>query len=53
MKYGLYEQIINLKIKENISIISDRYKQIESIDKAEASKVLSVYVGDVVRKALI
>ena len=52
MKYGLYEQIINLKIKENISIISDRYKQIESIDKAEASKVLSVYVGDVVRKAL-
>ena len=43
---GLYEQIINTALKQELSEIPDARKSIVPIDKAEASKVLAQYLAD-------
>ncbi len=53
LKSGLYEQVINKdidgKLKNSIDIIS----KTEMIDRAEASKILSSYIAEVVEKGLL
>lgn len=49
---GLYEQIINNALNNELSEIPDARKSIAPIDKAEASKVLTQYLTDVVQKGL-
>lgn len=49
---GLYEQIINTALNSELSEIPDARKSISPIDEAEASKVLSQYLADVVEKGL-
>lgn len=49
---GLYEQIINTALNSELSEIPDARKSIAPIDEAEASKVLSQYLADVVEKGL-
>lgn len=49
---GLYEQVINNAISSELSSIPEARKNIAPIDKAEASKVLSQYLADVVQKGL-
>lgn len=49
---GLYEQVINRRIKNELSDIPEICKAIDSIDKAEASRVLTQYIADIIQKGL-
>jgi len=49
---GLYEQVINKEIDNELNKIADACKAVSSIDKAEASKILAQYMTDIVQKGL-
>ena len=49
---GLYEQVINTALNQELSEVSDKCKCTAPIDKAEASKVLAQYLGRIVQKGL-
>ncbi len=49
---GLYEQVISEEMKETLSAVPDKCKAVAGIDQAEAAKVLSQYLTDVVQKGL-
>ena len=49
---GLYEQVINTALNRELSEIPDARKSVAPIDKAEASRVLSQYLAEVVQKGL-
>lgn len=51
LKDGLYEQVINKAIEDELSK-GDKYSRTEKIDSAEASKILSSYIADIVEKEL-
>ena len=48
LKDGLYEQVINNKLDTELAECADKLSTTASIDKAEASKVLSKYLTEVV-----
>ena len=52
LHYGIYEQVINNQLTSELAEIPDARKAVAPIDKAEASKVLSQYLADVVQKGL-
>ena len=52
LEHGLYEQVINNQLNRELSDIPEARKAIAPIDKAEASKVLSQYLADIVQKGL-
>ncbi|QCX34336.1 DUF3427 domain-containing protein [Caloramator sp. E03] len=53
LKDGLYEQVINRIISENINLLNDRKLiQKENIDEEESSLILSQYLYAVLKKAL-
>ncbi len=52
LKDGLYEQVINNKLDTELAGYTDKLSKTASIDKAEASKVLSKYLTEVVEKGL-
>ena len=52
LKDGLYEQVINNKLDTELAGCTDKLSTTASIDKAEASKVLSKYLTEVVEKGL-
>lgn len=52
LKPGLYEQVINKELSEELEAIPQERKSIIPIDKAEASKVLSQYLSNVIKKAM-
>ncbi|SKA98237.1 Superfamily II DNA or RNA helicase [Caloramator quimbayensis] len=53
LKDGLYEQVINRMISENINLLNDRKLiQKENIDEEESSSILSQYLYAVLKKAL-
>lgn len=52
LKDGLYEQVINDKLDTELAECTDKLSTTASIDKAEASKVLSKYLTEVVEKGL-
>lgn len=49
---GIYEQLINLGIRGEIDKLSPEVVAMESIDTAEASKVISSYLTAIVRRGL-
>ena len=49
---GLYEQVINNAVAEELSSVAEARKAVAPIDAAEASKVLSQYLADVIQKGL-
>ena len=49
---GLYEQVINNALTGELAEIPEARKSVAPIDKAEASKVLTQYLADVVQKGL-
>ena len=51
LKSGLYEQVINKLIASELEQ-TDKLKSIEPIDTAEASKVLSKYLAEIIEKGL-
>ena len=53
LKQGLYEQVVNKEMKEELNGFSDAEKHIEKIDSAEASSILTQYLSEVVRKGRI
>ena len=52
LHHGLYEQVINNQLNGELAEIPEARKAVAPIDKAEASKVLSQYLADVVQKGL-
>ncbi|MGF7018897.1 superfamily II DNA or RNA helicase [Lachnospiraceae bacterium PF1-21] len=52
LKPGLYEQIINEAIGDELATIPDTRKATSAIDKAEASKILSQYLTNIIQKGL-
>ncbi len=52
LKSGLYEQVINKEIRTELDDISQARQLTSPIDKAEAAKVLTQYLSDVVQKGL-
>ena len=52
LKQGLYEQVVNKEMKEELISLSDAEKHVEKIDSAEASSILTQYLSEVVRKGL-
>ncbi len=52
LKPGLYEQVINKELSEELKTIPQERKSIIPIDKAEASKVLSQYLSNILKKAM-
>ena len=52
LRQGLYEQVVNKEIKEELIHFSDAEKHIEKIDSTEAASVLTQYLSEVVSKGL-
>ena len=49
---GLYEQVINNQLSTELSEIPEARKSVAPIDKAEASKTLTQYLGNVIEQGL-
>lgn len=52
LRPGIYEQVINEKIRQELEKIPAERKEAAPIDRAEAPKVLSRYMAEVVQKKL-
>ena len=52
MQPGLYEQVINSALSNELSTVPDACKSTAPIDTAEASKILAQYLTDIVQKGL-
>ena len=52
LHHGIYEQVINKELTKELAEIPEACKATAPIDQAEASKVLSQYLADVVQKGL-
>lgn len=52
LKQGLYEQVINKRIRQNLDVAVDMLKWTEPIDSGEASRVLARYISEVIEKGL-
>ena len=48
LKQGLYEQVVNTEIKDELRQLPEDSKHIEKIDAAESSSVLTQYLSEVV-----
>lgn len=51
LKDGIYEQVINKELNSYLDT-TEKVKQVSTIDNAEASKILSKYITDIVEKGL-
>lgn len=49
---GLYEQVINYQLDTELSAVAEARKSTAPIDKAEASKVLSQYLSEIIESGL-
>ena len=52
LKKGLYEQVINIQLSQELGQATDLIKSIEPIDKAEASKILAKYLATIIERGL-
>lgn len=52
LKPGLYEQVINSKVKRELASITEACKATSKLDKAEAADVLTQYISAVVKKGM-
>lgn len=52
MKPGLYEQIINEQLNHELEVIPEDCKYQEKVDTAEASKILSTYVAELLKRKM-
>ncbi|MDO4961648.1 MAG: DUF3427 domain-containing protein [Eubacteriales bacterium] len=49
---GIYEQLVNKQLKEELNQIPEDRKSIEKVDEAEASSIISDYVSKILKKGL-
>ena len=52
LKPGLYEQIISEQLRDELNTLINKEVDIEKIDEAESTLILSKYLGEIVQKAL-
>ena len=52
LRSGLYEQVINKILKEQLDQIPEDCKYISDMDEAEVSKILSDYLAEIIKKGL-
>ncbi len=52
LKPGLYEQVVNEQISQEMNKLPENLKDTRDIDKAEAADILSSYLASVVRKGM-
>jgi superfamily II DNA or RNA helicase len=52
LKSGLYEQLISEQLREELNTLVNKETEIERIDEAESTLILSKYLGEIVQKAL-
>ena len=52
LKPGLYEQVINNELGQELDAATDKLKETAPIDDAEASRVLAKYVTEIIEKGL-
>lgn len=52
LHHGLYEQVINHQLGQELFKVAPERKALSPIDSAEASKILSQYAGEVLQKGL-
>jgi len=54
LKYGLYEQVINKTIKEELTVVDEAKTKVDvgAIDTEEAAKVLTQYTAEVIEKGM-
>lgn len=50
LKNGLYEQVINKEIDEELLHSTEKLSQTASIDEAESSKILAQYIAEIIEK---
>lgn len=50
LKTGLYEQVINIKLAQELDRARDQLKSVAKIDSAEASKILAQYIAEIIEK---
>ena len=48
LKQGLYEQVVNTEIKDELRQLPEGSEHVEKIDAAESSAVLTQYLSEVV-----
>lgn len=52
LKDGLYEKVVSDSLAAELASLPHKYKELAAIDNAEAAKILSQYVADVVERGL-
>ena len=52
LKNGIYEQVVNNKIKTELLKADDKFIEQTDIDEEEASKILSQYISSVIENKL-
>lgn len=52
LKSGLYEQVINSELAQELDRLTNKLSKTASIDSAEASKVLAKYVSEIIERGL-
>lgn len=52
MKPGLYEQIINKQMKEELASVPEECRYQEKVDSAEASRVLATYAAELMKRKM-
>lgn len=52
LKKGLYEQVVNVKTRNQLAKLDSKDYSLTSIDKTSAPKILSKYIESIVRKTL-
>ena len=50
MKPGLYEQIINKQMNEELQSVPEECRHQEKVDSAEASRVLATYAAELMKR---
>lgn len=52
MKPGLYEQIINKQMNEELQSVPEACRYQEKVDSAEASRVLATYAAELMKRKM-
>lgn len=52
LPYGFYEQVINKQLATELAKVPEECKALEPIDTAKASKVLSQYLANIIKRGL-
>lgn len=53
LKYGLYEQVLNKSLSRQLERETDKIAKLTPIDNEEASKILAIYLAEVIEKELL